>query len=298
MNNETTKSNKKSTITTKDIYPTSVNNQQCIGPCYYSNTRIIHPITLNEIDGVKHNFCPVNTFVYTDPITKKNTLSSIDQCYIPTTREITMDEFLRENVISPRFHFSSDYFVKVYYKINNLEELLKWLDTHTNDPYKTRERVFNNGMVAYGDQINIIDHRIVYFVNDIMINKLHKLYKELNPYITIKGDIITLIDPVIQSEINYTKSHDKHNDRHIEKQIEKQNINQNEIDTDDTHKKSIIIKNYIKDKFLGIDNIQQFMSKFIRYYKEEITSKHLSNVLTNHMIDYIIKRIKLTLEQQ
>lgn len=272
---------KKPTITPKDAYPISANNQQCIGPCYYSNTRIIHPITLNEIDGVKHNFCPVNTFVYTDPITKKNTLWSIDQCHRPTARETTMDEILRENVIAPQFQFSSDYFVKVYYKINNLEDLLRWLDMHTIDPYKTRERVFNNGMVAYGDQINIIDHRIVYFVNDVMINNLHKLYKGLKSYISINGDIVTLMDPINQPNIDYTQTHNGDNNNR-----------------DDTDKRSIIIKNYIKDKFLGIDNIQQFMSKFIRYYKEEITSKYLSNVLINHMIDYITKRINLTLEQQ
>src|SRR5579872_2769864 len=162
---------KKRTVTTTstNAYPISINNQQCVGPCYYSNTKIIHPLTLDEIKGVEHNFCPVNAFVYVDPVTKKNALSVIDRCYVPTARETPMDELLRENIIAPQFHFSSDYFVKIYYKINNLEDLLRWLDNHSNDPFRTRERVFNNGMVAYGDQITIIDHRMINFVNDIMI---------------------------------------------------------------------------------------------------------------------------------
>lgn len=248
-------------------YPISVNNQHCVGPCYYSNTNIIHPITLDEIKGVDHNFCPVNTFVFVDPVTKKSTLSAIDRCFIPTAHKTSMDDLLRDNVIAPQFHFSSDYFVKIYYKINNIEDLLRWIDSHKEDPYKTRERVFNNGMVVYGDQITIIDHRLVDFVNEIMLNNLPKLYRNLSSYIVIQGDIVMLINP---------------NDDKKSKVDNRSNVT--------------IIRNYIKDKFLGINNIQQFMSKFIRYYKEEITNKYVSDILVNHMIDYIIKRIKLTLD--
>jgi len=256
---------KKSSITSPpEAYPISVNNQHCVGPCYYSNTRIIHPVTLDEIKDINHNFCPVNAFVYVDPVTKKSTMSTIDRCFVPTANKTSMDDMLRENVIAPQFLFSSDYFVKIYYKINNLEDLLRWLDNNKEDPFKTRERVFDNGMVVYGDQITIIDHRIVDFVNDIMINNLPKLYRHLSPYITVQGDEVVLVDP---------GKHPK--EEHIS-----------------------IIRNYIKDRFLGSDNIQQFMSKFIRYYKEEITNKHISDILVNHMIDYITKRIQMTLENK
>ena len=271
---------KKRTVTTTstNAYPISINNQQCVGPCYYSNTKIIHPLTLDEIKGVEHNFCPVNAFVYVDPVTKKNALSVIDRCYVPTARETPMDELLRENIIAPQFHFSSDYFVKIYYKINNLEDLLRWLDNHSNDPFRTRERVFNNGMVAYGDQITIIDHRMINFVNDIMINNLPKLYRYISPYIIIQGDEVTFRDG------------DKYSNNNDHKE------NKESEENEDDRKKITIVRNYIKDKFLGPDNIQQFMSKFIRYYKEEITDRYISTVLVNHMIDYTIKRIKLTLE--
>ncbi|VBB17952.1 hypothetical protein YASMINEVIRUS_415 [Yasminevirus sp. GU-2018] len=273
MNNKNKENNKKATL--KDVYPVSVNSQQCVGPCYYSNTKIIHPLTLEEIKDVDHNFCPVNTFVFTDPHTKKNILSVIDKCFVPTARETKMDDLLRDNVIAPQFHFSSDYFVKVYYKINNLEDLLRWLDTHSTDPYKTRERVFNNGMAVYGDQVTIIDHRMVYFVNDIMVQNLPKIYRRLKAYITVKDDKVILVDT--DSGKHYGQ----------------------DADSEENVKRTIgAVRTYIREKFLGSDNIQQFLSKFVRYYKEEMTNQNISDILVDHMIDYTIKRIKLTLEQQ
>lgn len=262
--------------TIKDTYPISLNSQQCVGPCYYSNTKIIHPITLDEIKDVKHSFCPVNTFVYTDPRTKENELFIIDRCAVPTAHETLMDDMLRSNVIVPEFSFSSNYFVKVYYKISNLEDLLNWLDHHKTDPFKTKERVFNNSMVVYGDQLNIIDHRIVQFVNDLMIEYLPKLYRHLNKYISVKNNSVVLIEPNFSSDID-----------------------ENKLDNNKLDKKHIaLVRTYIKEKFLGSDNINQFMSKMIRYYKEDITDRYISHILVDHMIEYIIKRINLTLEQK
>jgi hypothetical protein len=259
--------------TAHDDYPISVNGQQCIAPCYYSNTRIIHPIALDEIRNVEHPFCPVNTFVYTDPNTKKSELAIIDRCMVPTARETHMDEILRDNVIAPQFHFSSDYFVKVYYKITNFEDLLKWLDEHRMDPFKTKERVFNNSMVVFGDQLKIIDHRMIQFINDLMIENLPKLFRHLKRYITIKNDNVTLIDP---NTLNTYGS---------------------DPDNQEDNTNVPVIRAYIKEKFLGSDNIHQFMSKIIRYYQEDIRDRYVSDILVNHMIEYIIKRIKLTLEQ-
>lgn len=252
-----------------DVYPISVNSQQCIGPCYYSGTQMIHPLTLDEIKNKPYNFCPVKSFVKYDPETKKNSISIIDKCYVPTARATTADDLTYYNVAAPQMHFSSDYFIKIYYKIFTIEEFLYWLDTHKNDPYRTRQRVFDNCMVVFGNKINIIDHRMIEYINEIMIHNLQKLYDALSIYININTDdgIITLMNIVNNKyQIYYDKDQIK------------------------------IAKNYIKEKFLGIDNIQQFMSKFIRYYKEEMTDNHISNILVLHMIDYIIKRIKLTLE--
>lgn len=284
--NGSDKKRSKNKKTMKDNYPISVNGQQCIGPCYHSNTRIIHPLTLDEIRGVDRNFCPVNTFVFTDPNTKKSTLSIIDKCMVPTARETQMDEILRDNVIAPQFHFSSDYFVKVYYKITNLEDLLNWLDGHRTDPFKTKERVFNNSMAVYGDQLNIVDHRLIHFINDLMMENLPKLYRHLKKYIVLNDDRVVIANPDSKLD-NKPIDSSEHN-----VQYDDSDINTQEYKSDIP-----IIRAYIKEKFLGSDNIHQFMSKIIRYYKEDITDRYISHILVNHMIEYITKRIKLTLDQ-
>jgi hypothetical protein len=253
-------------------YPISKNKQQCIGPCYAANTKIIHPLTLEEIDAVDHNFCPVNTFVLTNPDTKKNELYNVDICMVPTEREMNIDSMIKENVVLPQFVFSSEYFVKIYYKISNLDDLLNWLDTNRLDPYRTKERVFNNSMTVYGDQLNILDNRIIQYINDVMIENLPKLYRHLKYYIVIENGIIVLKNP--ESDVF-------------------NNISSNDPDNNNIS----LIRSYIKEKFLGSDNINQFMSKIIRYYKEDISNRNAIDNLVNHMIDYIIKRIKLTLEQ-
>lgn len=254
----------------KELYPTSVHNQQCIGPCYHSNTKIIHPLTLDEIIEVNHPFCPVHPFSYADPETGKERLVNFDKCFVPTAKDIEMDYILKDNVITPQFSFSSKYFVKVYYKIASLEDMLKWLDKNKQSPYKTKERVFNNGMVAYGKDMMIIDHRIVFFVRDIMITNLPKLYRHLKIYFSVSKNSIDLANP--GSEL-YT-----------------------EISEDSKTIK--MVRQYIKEKFLGDDSIHQFMSKFVRYYKDELIDRHISDTLVQHMIDYITKRIQLTFEQE
>lgn len=270
MNND--KTNEKSK---QELYPISVNNQHCVGPCYYSNTKIIHPLTLDEIKNVDHNFCPTGPFVFTDPTSKVSRLSNIDKCTAPTAKETLMDDTLRNAVIAPQFHFSSEYFVKVYYKIQNLEDLLKWLDSNKHDPYKTRERVFNNGMIVYGGDMYIVDHRLVHFINDVMIENLPIFYRKLKRYIQVNSSGVSLI-----KQSDYDKLV-KYNDNDIADDIE-------------TIRK---IRSYIKEKFLGSDNIHQFMSKFIRYYKEEITSLNLSNVLVMRFNEYCIKRISATISE-
>jgi hypothetical protein len=248
----------------RTLYPTSVNGQTCVGPCYYSNTHVIHPLTLEEIEGVEHNFCPVNTFIYTNSLTGKSKSSNIDLCFVPTARETI--------VLTPQFSFSSEYFVKVYYKINNIEDLLKWLEENREAPHKTKERVFNNSMIAYGEHLNIIDHRLVRFINDIMLEYLPKIYRHIKYYFIVDNNSQTI--KLVDSKED---TNDETSTHHIS------NI--------------AVARDYIKEKFLGSDNIHQFMTKFIRYYKEDITSKNLSNLLVDHMIDYITKRIKLTLDQ-
>jgi len=253
----------------KEQYPKSTNGLQCVGPCYHSKTRIIHPLTLDELAGIPHNFCPVNTFVYTTK-SGHDMFSTFDRCFVPTANDknVHNDDLFRESVMSPQFIFSSTFFVKIYYKINSIDDLLNWLNDNKDDPHKTKIRVFDNGMVAYGNDLNIADLRLVTFVNDLMIVNMAKIYRHIKKYLMIENDTVHLID-------------------------ENQRVNGIES-SDALH----AYRNYIKEKFLGTDNVHQFMSKFLRYYKNDITNRYISDVLVNHFIDYVIKRIQLTQEQE
>lgn len=265
--------NKKITKKYKESYPISSNGQQCIGPCYHKNTQIIHPISLDEYTHTRNSFCPVHTFVHIDPVTKIQELLNIDKCDNPTVDEQQLDENLQQHSVLPQLNFSSDYFVKIYYNLMSLEDLLKWLDQHKLDPFKTKERVFNTGMETYGNELNILDNRIIFFVNEIMLTYLPKIYRKIKNYIAIENNVVTIVNNNNQDDNS-----------------------ENEIEEIDSKNIKIVIA-YIKEKFLGSDHIYQFMTKILRYYKEDMTNRYISEILVNHMIEYIIKRIKITLEQ-
>jgi hypothetical protein len=257
------KTNIKNTSVTN--FPKSVHGQQCIGPCYFAGSKIYHPITMDEII-FKDNSCPVNNFVYVDKNGQKKVFDH-DQCYIPTAKETYIDDFFEMNILTPQAVFNSDYFIKIYYNINSLEDMFDWLSQNKNNPYKTKERVFNQAMNVYGSSINIIDHRLIDFVNDIMIQNIKKIYNHVKKYIIIKNEEVFI------SSIKNDDSDDS-------------NINDN--------KKNKKIKiAYIKEKLLGSDNVQKFMSWFTRSYLEQYNDK-ISDVLVEQMIKYIIKKIKQT----
>lgn len=244
-------------------YPISVNKQQCIGPCYSSGVNFVHPLTLEETVR-NHNTCPVNTFLHTDKKTGKTYIESFDDCYIPTSTQATEEGL--ENIVTPEYNFSSEIFIKLFYKINNIQEFLTWLNDNKDELYTTRKRVFNHCMVTFGDDLTIIDQHLVSFVDLIMFKNISKINNRIKKYIVIDGDNVLLSDTF--------------ND----KQFNKNDIN--------------MINQYIKDTFLGRDNIHVFLVKFIKYFKDRLTDRFLSKILVKHMIDNIIKKIKLTIEQK
>lgn len=264
-------------IANKNInkYPKSIDNKQCIGPCYHAQTKISHPITLDE-KILDYNSCPIYPQIVTDKLTGNNNIIQFSKCYPPTT---TISGYIDEiSLIVPTFEFNSEYFIKVYYKINSLDDMLKWLDKNKNSPYKTKKRVFDNGMIVYGNDLKIVDHRLVYYVNEIMNFNISKIYRHVKDYFKIVNDYIELVDVD-----NNTKS-----DNNIK--ID------NNTKIDNIQYKIKLVRSYIKNNFFGSDNIQDFLSKFIRYYHAKLNERNISDVFVKYMIEYIIKRIKLTLE--
>jgi hypothetical protein len=251
----------------KKKYPVSVKNQQCIGPCYYKGTKAIHPMTLEVIENNYHNFCPVSSFLYKDENTGKTDTYIADICLVPTAKETLLDDYMKQNVMNPKIEFSSDFFMKIYYNINTLDELLNWLESNRNNPYLTKKRVFDNGCVIHGDKINVVDQRIVMHIDDIMNYNIDKIYNDVKKFLKIDGEKV-----ILSSDLS--------------------NYVTNNIDANNMKK----MKNFIKDKFLGYDNINKFMSKFLRYYKYEMTNGKITDTLVINMIDYIKKRILTTFD--
>ena len=238
----------------KTKYPISLNGYQCIGQCYHKNTKIIHPLTYEDITR-DYNFCPIDL-----TINSRNDMIDTDKCMNPTKKiEIS------NNIIVPSFKFSSKYFISIYYNIYNLEELLIWLDNNHREPFTTKKRVFNNGMAVYGNNLNMTDHRIIYFINELMIKRITKIYNHVNHFIYIDGDTINLKHPGV--------NHFKHN-----------------------KKNKSIIKSYIIEKFMGTDKIYNFMSYIIKNHKNIFSNNRVSTNLVKKLIEYITKKIIVTLD--
>jgi hypothetical protein len=249
-------------------HPKSINNIQCIGPCYEAGSVIIHPVTLEEITNPDKNFCPVDNVFITNPKTGERMIEVIDFCYMPTISQkdkMALNDDLRKKLLAPTFKFNSSYFLKIYYNIGSLEEGVEWLEKNSISPFKTRERVFNQIMFVHGDNLSIADHRIVKFIRDIMIYNLPSIFREVSKYIDIRDDKIVLTSPEKRQNVELNKS------------------------------KISLINSYIKTKFLGESEIGRFVSKFVRYGSEHLKKPDLSTTLVESTIDYIVKRIEASI---
>lgn len=249
-------------------YPQSTSNNKCIGPCYYPGTVIIHPSTLQEITA-DEPFCPTNKYLYTDPNTQEIKEQIIDRCHKPVAKRIDSWKELEYDMLFPKMDFTSEYFIKIFYEIMNFDDCLKFLDENKSSPFKTKERIFNNAVIVFHDDIDMVDHRFANIVHEIMIYYIDIIYKKLNIYILVTDKEITLSMP---SDKNIVDDLNNKNDKKYKNKID-----------------------YIKNKLLNIENVHQFMSKFIRYYKDKLEEHNLSLKLVDYMIEYIIKKIEMTI---
>jgi hypothetical protein len=200
--------------------------------------------------------CPTAPYI----VQPKNAISLFTSCGKPT--QVPQDIL---SILVPESNISSEYFIRIYYNINNLNELLTWLENNTELPYRTKERVFDNGMIEYGKYINIIDQRFINHIMYIFNYNMHIIYNSIRPYIKLNKENITLINPIYVNNNKYTHKDDK-------KTIQ-------------------LIRYYIKDKFINPEFIYKYISKFIKYYKKKLSDINLSNTLVHNIIEYIIKCI-------
>ena len=246
--------------TAKKLYPTSsIKGINCIGPCYEKLTKnIINPSSLINYRKPTINLCPTFPYIY------NGNVGHFAPCGEPTAGK--QDVF---SMVLPTIGISSEYFINIYYNIKNLEGLLNWLDNNTNLPYRTKERVFNNGMIEYGNDITIIDQRFVDHISYLLHYNLHKIYIPIREYIKVNKNNIELLNPI------YIDKKDR--------RIDDKNTIQ-------------LIRQYIKDKFLNHEFIYKYVIKFVKYYKKNLTDKYITDILMTNMIDYIIKCINLSFD--
>lgn len=250
----------------EEQYPVSKNNYQCIGPCYPPDSFIIHPVTLND-DIRTYSVCPIHPTVVTD--SSGTRVELYDFCSVPTAKAPTVGT--SQQAALPTFKFDPMFFLKMYYNIGSLEEGFEWIGTNTDLPYKTKERVFNQLIVLYGNNLSLADHRLINHVHNIMIHNIALIFRAIVKYVHIDGSNISLRSPLSSDTA---------------------------IDISAIDKTTIsLVNSYIKSKLIGVSEINSFLNKFFRYGVSNMSVEQrdsFTQVVVDSMIDYIIQRIEVS----
>jgi hypothetical protein len=243
----------------KNIYKKSVNGNDCIGPCYKKNTLYYHPITLYPIIVQDTNTCPIKR-KYDN---KKNRTIYHDTCLFPQENAKNIDE---ENIVISNMIFDYSVFIKIYYNIHTVEELYNWLN-NTEGLYITKKRVFETGINVFNDEINIIDDKLVNIIVYIFKENMDYMYPYIRPYLKIQNDNVFL----------------------TEKDTKYKNDSDIDIKTCD------ILKKYIEDTFISTEEVHKFMVKIIKYKNNILKEEELVKILMEYFVEYIIKKIEITI---
>jgi hypothetical protein len=239
-------------------YPKSLNGLQCISPCFPANYLTTHPITLQKVMGMDK----INPYCHILPhMNEEKKHIAVAVCSKPSTNEEIKKH--QVNLLIPIANIDSSIFLRGFYDIITFEDGMNWIINNENKPVMTRLRVFDNMLIAYGKDIDIIDIRMVDFMVDV-IKKLwiKDIYKELHKYIFINE----------KKEI-FIKENDSDINKNINEKI-----------------------NFIIKKFINSDEVYKFMSRYIkaRYEDWDKILSHINNI-KNDYIEYIEKKIKLTI---
>jgi hypothetical protein len=246
----------------KKNYPKSINNLQCLGPCYEKNTSILHPTRFRTVTSIDSAFCPTTEHDGEDPITHESIKLYTDKCLNPTH---VKDELSSASILAPRSEFSKELFLAVYYEINSFEECIEWLDNNSHLPLKTQIRVVNAVLSVFGDNLQLIDDKFVkFFISYIKSYEIQGIYDKVYKYIGISKDSVLIVDE-----------------------------RSNKLDKKDMQ---IERMNYIVSKFLNEDSIKNFLLKYTQSFSDwKIINDNLYNMSLT-LTEYIIKKVKLQTE--
>lgn len=237
-------------------YKKSINNLQCLGPCYDGKTYVVHPVYLEHIGKLDDKpFCPTEPHEKYNEITNKNEQILYDYCENPTDK---VDISINDSAMLFQSGFTKETFLSLYYNINSFEEALEWLNNNNFLILDTKIRVINAALNVHGNNLTYFDDIFVNFYIDYIKEKFSKkIYKKIHQNIGIdNGNIIIVKDK------------------------------NNKLDFNDYTIERI---NYIIENFFDINKVKKFLANILKEKKIKFDEYNDNLVI---IADYNIKYIK------
>jgi hypothetical protein len=190
----------------------SVNDKQCIGPCYPAYTKAIHPITLMEYTSDKP-FCFTNEWY-----DKNNKKQIADICYIPEKKPIYGINSV------PIFEFNCKNFLKLYYNISSFDDAFKYINDNklpergesikSNLPMKTKLRIIECCLKLYLND-KTLNEDLIYFYIDIIkttwLKNIQKYTKKISINDVTEQDVYNILNKYYKKNKNEWKHINNHN---------------------------------------------------------------------------------------
>ena len=163
MHNIKNKNKSISRLNKKNIYnlPKSVNNLDCLGPCYPPNTIYYHPIY----------FTPQIFNDFTCPITRildKN--KDIDRC----KEEDVSNDYKDFDIFEPIVHIANTpkTFLEQIYNINIIQDVIQFLEDSIDElPIYSQKRLLESIYETYIDNSS--------FPKELFSEKVHNVFKKI-----------------------------------------------------------------------------------------------------------------------
>lgn len=247
-------------------YPKSINNKQCVGPCYFPNTQFIHPLTLDELVDESNAICPIKPYTKKNKSTGVNEIIDVDDCKKPTDNKSKIDDLFISSITTPETYFNSEFFIKIFYGIKSLDEMFQYID---NDllPFRTKQRIFDISFSLFGNNQIVSNEIMKKFYNEIIDNGMDIIITNIKPYLEMKNSKISIVKNIkTNKNDNNNKNNNKISDKHIEK--------------------------YIRSKLLN--DTDSILMRFIRKETNRLSDEKLSHILLRYTNQYIINKIKNT----